>query len=67
MLSSTLTTTGTVGLRWRDKKWQCDSMKCGVIAPHNNIRLIDLKHHIDYFSKGPKLSQTDRTQKRRSF
>jgi len=31
------------------------------------IRLIDLKHHIDCFSKGPKSSRTDRTQKRRSF
>jgi hypothetical protein len=28
------------------------------------IRLIDLKHHIDYFSKGPKSSRTDRTQKK---
>jgi len=32
-----------------------------------HIRLIDLKHHIDYFSKGQKLSRTNRTQKRRSF
>jgi hypothetical protein len=31
------------------------------------IRLINLKGDIDYFSKGPKLSRTDRTQKRRSF
>ena len=32
-----------------------------------NVRLINLKRHIDYFSKGPKSSRTDRTQKRRSF
>ena len=31
------------------------------------IRLIDLKRHIDDFSKGPELNRTDRTQKRRSF
>jgi len=31
------------------------------------VRLIDLKHHIDYFSKGPKSSWADHTQKRRSF
>ena len=31
------------------------------------IRLIDLKGHIDYFSKGPKSNWTDCTQKRRSF
>jgi len=32
-----------------------------------NLRLIDLKHHIDYFSKGPTSRRTDRTQTRRSF
>jgi len=31
------------------------------------IRLIDLKRHIDDFSKGPKSNRTDRTQKRKSF
>jgi hypothetical protein len=31
------------------------------------IRLINLKRHIDYFSKGPKSSRTDRARKRRSF
>jgi hypothetical protein len=31
------------------------------------LRLINLKRHIDYFSKGPKSSQTDRAQKRRLF
>ena len=31
------------------------------------LRLIDLKHHIDYFSKGQKSSRTDRTQKKRPF
>ena len=31
------------------------------------IRLIDLKRNIVYFSKGPKSNRTDRTQKRRSF
>jgi hypothetical protein len=31
------------------------------------LRLINLKRHIDYFSKGPKSSRTDHAQKRRSF
>jgi hypothetical protein len=31
------------------------------------LRLTKQKRHIDYFSKGPKSSRTDRTQKRRSF
>jgi len=39
----------------------------GCKSTHDYIRLIDLKHHIDYFSKGPKSSRTDRTQKKRSF
>ncbi len=29
--------------------------------------LLDLKGHIDYFSKGPKSNRTDRTQNRKSF
>ena len=41
----------------QEVKFQCDG----------NLRLIDLKCHIDYFSKGPKSNRTDRTQKRRSF
>jgi hypothetical protein len=42
----------------------------GVIAPETvikDVRLINLKRHIDYFSKGPKSSRTARAQKRRLF
>ncbi len=34
---------------------------------NRNIRLINLKGDIDYFSKGPKSNRTDRTPKRRLF
>ncbi len=37
----------------------------GMLMSH--IRLIDLKRHIDYFSKGTKSNRTDYIQKRRSF
>jgi hypothetical protein len=42
-------------------------MGCFRPSPMSQIRLINLKRHIDYFSKGPKSSRTDRAQKRRLF
>ena len=56
---------------FNDKFVACDIafIACDIafITFVDQVRLINLKCHIDYFSKGPKSSRTDRTQKRRSF
>ena len=52
-----------------------NTRRCDLVVPADGgwgrsskyIRLINLKRHIDYFSKGPKSSRTDRAQKRRLF
>jgi len=43
------------------------SVAHGFKSIFEKIRLINLKGDIEYFSKGPKLSRTGHTQKRRSF